>query len=176
MALEDIEIDVGGTKFKGIWIAILFTFGSSLGGGIWAVSSFFSELEAQNEAVEAAVAQANTLEARFTDLKEASDTKLQAYQVIISGVEQSLEDTDVAGLQGKLAELGTNLEAIMQAQAELLDMRDRVASVEKSNAESVLTVQNRVESLSNVDERLTRIQREINDLWSAMDDLANPLQ
>lgn len=176
MALEDIEIDVGGTKFKGIWIAILFTFGSSLGGGIWAVSSFFSELEAQNEAVEAAVAQANTLEARFADLKEASDTKLQAYQVIISGVEQSLEDNDVAGLQGKLAELGTNLEAIMQAQSELLDMRDRVASVEKSNAESVLTVQNRVESLSNVDERLTRIQREINDLWSAMDDLANPLQ
>ena len=176
MALEDIEIDVGGTKFKGIWIAILFTFGSSLGGGIWAVSSFFSELEAQNEAVEAAVAQANTLEARFADLKEASDTKLQDYQVIISGVEQSLEDNDVAGLQGKLAELGSNLEAIMEAQKELLDMRDRVAAVEKSNAESVLTVQNRVESLNNVDERLKRIQREINDLWTAMDSLANPLQ
>lgn len=176
MALEDIELDIAGTKLKGVWIAILLTFGSSLGGGIWAMSSFFSQLEAQNEAVADAVSRTDTIEARFEDLKQASEGKLQDYQVVISNVEQSLEDNDVASLQGKLAELGANLEAIMEAQKELLDMRDRVAAVEKSNAESVLTVQNKVESLQGLDDRLKRLQREIDDIWNAMDALANPLQ
>jgi chromosome segregation ATPase len=90
-------------------------------------------------------------------------------------MQQSLEDNDVASLQGKLAELGTNLEAIMKAQQDLLDLRDRVASVEKSNSESVLKVENRVESLKDTSERLKRIQKEIDDLWLGLDSLANPL-
>jgi uncharacterized protein YPO0396 len=90
-------------------------------------------------------------------------------------MQQSLEDNDVASLQGKLAELGTNLEAIMKAQQDLLDLRDRVAAVEKSNSESVLKVENRVESLKDTNERLKRIQKEIDDLWLGLDSLANPL-
>ena len=43
--MEDIELDIGGTKFKGVWIAILFSFASTIGGGIWAASEFFSRLE-----------------------------------------------------------------------------------------------------------------------------------
>ena len=81
----------------------------------------------------------------------------------------------MASLQGKLAELGTNLEAIMKAQQDLLDLRDRVAAVEKSNSESVLKVENRVESLKDTNERLKRIQKEIDDLWLGLDSLANPL-
>ena len=90
-------------------------------------------------------------------------------------MQQSLDDNDVASLQGKLAELGTNLEAIMEAQKDLLDLRDRVATVEKTNAESVLKVENKVESLSKTDERLKRIQKEIDDIWLGLDSLANPL-
>ena len=90
-------------------------------------------------------------------------------------MQQSLEDNDVASLQGKLAELGTNLEAIMKAQQDLLDLRDRVSAVEKSNSESVLKVENRVESLKDTNERLKRIQKEIDDLWLGLDSLANPL-
>jgi uncharacterized protein YPO0396 len=90
-------------------------------------------------------------------------------------MQQSLEDNDVASLQGKLAELGTNLEAIMKAQQDLLDLRDRVAAVEKSNSESVLKVENRVESLKDTNDRLKRIQKEIDDLWLGLDSLANPL-
>ena len=175
MALQDLEVNVGGTSFKGVYVAVLLSFGSTIAGGIWTASEFFSRLEAQEAAVEAAGVTATTLQARFKDLRESQTEALQSYQVTIANMQQSLEDNDVASLQGKLAELGTNLEAIMEAQKELLDLRDRVAAVEKSNAEAVLRVDNRLESLKDTNERLKRIQKEIDDIWLGLDSIANPL-
>tara|TARA_S200002703_G_scaffold134293_1_gene122748 strand:- start:296 stop:826 length:531 start_codon:yes stop_codon:yes gene_type:complete len=175
MALSDLELNVGGQSFKGVYVAVVLSFASTLAGGIWTASEFFSRLEAQEAAVEEAGIVATTLQARFKDLRESQLEALQGYEVTISNMQQSLDDNDVASLQGKLAELGTNLEAIMEAQKDLLDLRDRVATVEKTNAESVLKVENKVESLSKTDERLKRIQKEIDDIWLGLDSLANPL-
>ena len=175
MALSDLELNVGGQSFKGVYVAVVLSFASTLAGGIWTASEFFSRLEAQEAAVEEAGIVATTLQARFKDLRESQLKALQGYEVTISNMQQSLDDNDVASLQGKLAELGTNLEAIMEAQKDLLDLRDRVATVEKTNAESVLKVENKVESLSKTDERLKRIQKEIDDIWLGLDSLANPL-
>ena len=175
MALSDLELNVGGQSFKGVYVAVVLSFASTLAGGIWTASEFFSRLEAQEDAVEAAGIVATTLQARFKDLRESQLEALQGYEVTISNMQQSLDDNDVASLQGKLAELGTNLEAIMEAQKDLLDLRDRVATVDKRNAESVLKVENKVESLSKTDERLKRIQKEIDDIWLGLDSLANPL-
>ena len=175
MVLSDLELNVGGQSFKGVYIAVVVSFASTIAGGIWTASEFFSRLEAQEAAVEEAGVVATTLQARFKDLRESQSTALQGYEVTISNMQQSLEDNDVASLQGKLAELGTNLEAIMEAQKDLLDLRDRVASVEKSNSESVLKVENKVEALKDTSERLKRIQKEIDDLWLGLDSLANPL-
>ena len=175
MALSDLELNVGGQSFKGVYVAVVLSFASTLAGGIWTASEFFSRLEAQEDAVEAAGIVATTLQARFKDLRESQLEALQGYEVTISNMQQSLDDNDVASLQGKLAELGTNLEAIMEAQKDLLDLRDRVAAVEKSNSESVLKVENRVESLKDTNERLKRIQKEIDDIWLGLDSLANPL-
>ena len=175
MALDDLELSIGGQSFKGVYVAVVISFASTLAGGIWTASEFFSRLEAQEDAVETAEATSATLGARFKDLREGQLEALQGYEVTISNMQQSLDDNDVQGLQGKLAELGTNLEAIMEAQKDLLDLRDRVATVEKSNAESVLRVENKVESLSKTDERLKRIQKEIDDLWDGLDSVVNPL-
>ena len=175
MALQDLELNVGGQSFKGVYVAVVVSFASTIAGGIWTASEFFSRLESQEAAVEAAEATATTLQARFEDLRESQTEALQSYQVTIANMQQSLEDNDVASLQGKLAELGTNLEAIMEAQKELLDLRDRVAAVEKSNAEAVLKVDNRLESLKDTSERLKRIQKEIDDIWLGLDSIANPL-
>ena len=175
MALNDLELNIGGQSFKGVYVAVVVSFASTIAGGIWTASEFFSRLEAQEAAVEEAGVVATTLQARFKDLRESQSTALQGYEVTISNMQQSLEDNDVASLQGKLAELGTNLEAIMEAQKDLLDLRDRVASVEKSNSESVLKVENKVEALKDTSERLKRIQKEIDDLWLGLDSLANPL-
>jgi len=175
MALQDLELNIGGQSFKGVYVAVVVSFASTIAGGIWTASEFFSRLEAQEAAVEAAGVTATTLQARFEDLRESQTEALQDYQVTIANMQQSLEDNDVASLQGKLAELGTNLEAIMEAQKELLDLRDRVAAVEKSNAEAVLRVDNRLESLKDTSERLKRIQKEIDDIWLGLDSIANPL-
>ena len=174
MALEDIEVNVGGTSIKGVWIAIVLTFGSTIGGGIWAASQFFAQLNEQSEAVIAATAKADGLASRFDDLREANTTRLQNMDVKLSNMEQAMTAADVENLQGKLAELGANLVQIMDAQQELLDLRDRISSVEKTSSETELRVSGKLEALSTLDERLKRFERDMDDLWMAID-ATNPL-
>ena len=48
---------------------------------------------------------------------------------------------------------------------DLLPLRDRVAAVEKSNSETVITVNAKIEALSNIDDRIKRLQRDMDDAW-----------
>ena len=92
----------------------------------------------------------------------------------LSNMEQAMTAADVENLQGKLSELGANLMQIMDAQKELLDIRDRIASVEKTSSESELKVATKLESLNTLDARLKRFERDMDDLWTAID-ATNPL-
>ena len=166
MAMEDIELDVGGTKFKGIWIAILFSFASTIGGGIWAASEFFSRIEVLEEAVEDGQAVSSSWEEEKKEIL-ADLTKLQT----------QITDNDVASLQGKLAELGTVLGTIMERQKELLELQERVVDVEKEMTEIRTVVQKAemmTEDAEEVAKKLSKIEREIDDIWEGMDYLANP--
>jgi chromosome segregation ATPase len=174
VALEDLEVNVGGTSIKGVWIAIVISFGSTIGGGIWAASQFFAQLNEQSEAVIAATAQAEGLATRFDDLRESNATRLQAMDVKLSNMEQAMTAADVENLQGKLAELGANLVQIMEAQSELLDLRDRISSVEKTSSETELRVSGKLDALSTIDDRISRYERDMDDLWMAID-ATNPL-
>ena len=174
MALEDLEVNVGGTSIKGVWIAIVLTFGSTIGGGIWAASQFFSQLNEQSEAVIEATAQAQALATRFGDLRDMNAIRLQDMDKKLSNMEQAMTAADVENLQGKLSELGANLMQIMDAQKELLDIRDRIASVEKTSSESEIKVTTKLESLNTLDARLKRFERDMDDLWMAID-ATNPL-
>jgi chromosome segregation ATPase len=174
VALDELEVNVGGTSFKGVYVAVLLSFASTIGGGIWAASEFFSRLEAQEAAVQEAVAQADVLAARFNDLKELNTQRLQQYQVDIEKMQQAMDAAGVEELQGKLVQLATNLEQIMDAQKELLDLRDRIATVERLSSETELRVSGKLEQLSDLDARLNRLQRDINDVWLALDAM-NPL-
>jgi chromosome segregation ATPase len=174
VALEDLEVNVAGTSIKGVWIAIVFTFGSTIGGGIWAASQFFAQLNEQSEAVIAATAQAEALATRFEDLREMNALRLQDMDKKLSNMEQAMTAADVENLQGKLAELGTNLMQIMDAQAELLDIRDRISSVEKTSSETELRVSGKLDALSTLDDRLKRFERDMDDIWMAID-ATNPL-
>jgi chromosome segregation ATPase len=174
VALEDVEVNVGGTSIKGVWIAIVLTFGSTIGGGIWAASQFFAQLTEQSEAVIAATSQAEALATRFDDLRDANAIRLQDMDKKLSNMEQAMTAADVENLQGKLAELGANLVQIMDAQQELLDIRDRISAVEKTSSETELRVSGKLDSLSTLDERLKRFERDMDDLWMAID-ATNPL-
>ena len=174
MALEDLEVNVGGTSIKGVWIAIVLTFGSTIGGGIWAASQFFAQLNEQSEAVISATAQADALATRFNDLRDSNSIRLQDMDKKLSNMEQAMTAADVENLQGKLAELGANLVQIMDAQQELLDLRDRISTVEKTSSETELRVSGKLDSLSTIDDRLKRFERDMDDLWMAID-ATNPL-
>jgi|TARA_B100001059_G_C17633896_1_gene475822 hypothetical protein len=135
MSLEDTELTIGGTKLRGVWIAIVLSIATTMAGGIWAVAEFYGRIEA----VEAAV----------------------------SGNGDTAE---------KLTVLGTNLETIMENQKQLLDLRDRIAEVEKTTVENDLLVKQFDEKVKSIDSRFGKINREIDDLWRGLDAASNPLK
>lgn len=173
--MEDIELDVGGTKFKGVWIAILFSFASTIAGGIWTASEFFNRLDDQEQAVAQAVQNALVLDTKFGSLSDTVTAELNTFETDISNVRQSLDDNNVSQLQGKLAELGTNLEAIMKRQGELLDLRDKINAIEKRSGEQEILLKSELDKLKQYSDDMKRIKREIDDLWNGMDALSNPL-
>lgn len=174
--MEDIELNVGGTTFKGVWIAILVSFASTIGGGIWAASEFFSRLEAQEDAVAESVEMTGDISEAFEELQTKLTADIAQFGTRVSGVEQSLSDNDVSQLQGKLAELGTNIAQIMEQQRQLLDMRERIAEVERTNSETVLIVNSKVTEIESVADDIKLLKTEVNDLWNGLDAVANPLR
>jgi len=158
MSLEDTELKIGGTSFKGVWIAIVLGIGSTIGGGVWTASSLYSRLEA----VEAMV---------IPDIAPIEEK--------ISLIETQLKDNNVAQLQGKLAELGTNLVTIKDQQSGLLLIKQQVTDVEKSVTEMQTVVQKAeivVKAVDGFEEEIKVLKREIQDLWDGMDELYNPLK
>lgn len=177
MSLDSLEVDVGGTKFKGVYLAILLSFGSTLGGGIWAASEFFSRLEILEENVANAEVQSETTNQRFDDFREVWVDDKKTLTNDIAVMKQQLEDNDIAGLQGKLTQLGTNLETIMSRQQELLDLQTRIVDVEKEVTQMQTTVAKAEVVTANAEElirKLNRLQTEIDDIWEGLDFLANP--
>ena len=164
--MENIELDVGGTKFKGIWIAVLFSFASTIGGGIWAASEFFSRIEILEEKV---------IEGQDVSGSWEEDKKVLMADLAV--LQQQLEDNDVSSLQGKLAELGSVLGAIMERQKELIALQERLVQVEKDMTE-ITTVVAKAEMMTQnaaqVNQKLETVEKEINDLWEGMDYLSNP--
>lgn len=159
MALDGVELNVNGTSFKGVWIAIVLSMASTLGGGIWAASQFFARIDG--------------IEGRLDSIQVPDLTDLTDR---VSLVEQRLADQNISGLQGKLAELGANLEQIMERQRELLDLRDRIEAAEKQAGESAITVKNQADTVAQYSDKMQSLEREVNDLWNAMDAVSNPLQ
>lgn len=175
--MNDIELDVGGVKFKGVYLAILLSFGSTLGGGIWAASEFFSRLENLESSVVSAKNNTTTTNARFEDFREDWQDQKKTLTNDIEVMKQQLKDNDIAGLQGKLAQLGTNLESIMTRQKEILSVQDKLIKIEQDVIQMQTTVAKAEVVTGNAEElirRLNRIQKEIEDLWEGLDYLANP--
>ena len=46
MSLAETELTIGGKSFKGVYIAILLSLATTLGGGVWTASSLYARLEA----------------------------------------------------------------------------------------------------------------------------------
>ena len=168
MSLAETELTIGGTSFKGVYIAILMSRATTLGGGVWTASSLYSRLESL-EALK--IPKLGPLEEQL--LKAEQDLKIK-----IELIEQELTANDVSQLQGKLATLGVNLETIATQQAKLLTINDKVIELEKELESMRVTVTQAeliAKDLQDVDSKIKKINTEIEDLWSGMDYLSNPL-
>lgn len=168
MSLAETELTIGGTSFKGVYIAILLSLATTLGGGVWTASSLYSRLEAvealQIPDVAPIEEEVNRVESQLSEQ--------------ISLIQQELITNDVNQLQGKLAELGVNLKTIAEQQAKLLTINDKVIELEKELEAMRVTVTQAeliTKDLKDVDSKLKKIDTEIEDLWSGMDYLSNPL-
>lgn len=158
MSLEETELNIGGTSFKGVYIAILFSLATTLGGGVWTASSLYARLEA---------------------VEVVSIPNIVPLEEKILLIEQELSANDVSQLQGKLAALGVNLQTIIDQQAKLLLIDDNVTSLEKEIEAMKATVAKAeivTEKVTGFEAKTIAIKREVEDLWSAMDYLSNPLK
>lgn len=168
MSLAETELTIGGTSFKGVYIAILLSLATTLGGGVWTASSLYSRLEAV-EALQIPDVVPITEKVGRVEAELAEQIKL---------IQQELIANDVNQLQGKLAELGVNLKTIAEQQAKLLTINDKVIELEKELESMRVTVTQAelmTKDLKDVDSKLKKIDTEIEDLWSGMDYLSNPL-
>lgn len=158
MSLAETELTIGGTSFKGVYIAILLSLATTLGGGVWTASSLYSRLEA-------------------VESQQIPDIVPLEEKILL--VEQELEANDVGQLQGKLAELGVNLVTIKEQQAALLDIKTKVTDLEK-DIEGMKSTVKQAELITakseDIDKRIQAIGRDLDSVWEALDYVSNPLK
>lgn len=156
MGLEDTELKIGGTSFKGVYIAILFSLATTLGGGVWTASSLYSRLEA---------------------VESITIPDVQPMQEELQLIKQQLQDNEIGALSAKLATLGTNLTTIMDQQEKLLELKSELSTLSKEieamkgtvAAAEVITKDN-----EDIADRIKILTKEAEDLWSAVQYLSNP--
>jgi peptidoglycan hydrolase CwlO-like protein len=159
MNLAETELKIGNTSFKGVYIAILLSLATSLGGMVWGASALYARLE--------------TLEAvNIPNIKPITER--------VTLIEQRLEDNDVGQLKGNLATLGTNLETILDQQEKLLELKSDVSRLEK-DIEAMRSTVKQAEivsnSLTDVADKMKKLDVEINNLWDGLDYVtSNPLR
>jgi len=157
MSLEDTELKIGNTSFKGVYIAILFSLATTLGGGVWTASSLYSRLEA---------------------VESISVPDIVPLEEKVLLIEQELKANDVSQLQGKLATLGTNLVTISTQQDKLLLINDSVSELKQNVIEMQTTVQKAemvTKEVEGFQKQVDAVKRDVQDLWDGMDYLSNPL-
>jgi hypothetical protein len=157
VSLEDTELKIGNTSFKGVYIAILFSLATTLGGGVWTASSLYSRLEA---------------------VESISVPDIVPLEEKVLLIEQELKANDVSKLQGKLATLGTNLVTISTQQDKLLLINDSVSELKQNVIEMQTTVQKAemvTKEVEGFQKQVDAVKRDVQDLWDGMDYLSNPL-
>jgi len=137
--VDDAEVKVGGFTFRGVYLAAALPLFGSLSGGIYygydVVNRFWGVEESVLEVLEAT-------------------SRIQA-------LEQTVDQSDVAGLDSKLSQISTQMVSILEQQKTLLDLRSKVE---------------RAELITNgIDDQIKRLKEDIDSTWDAIDALQKPL-
>jgi len=161
-SLEETEINIGGTKFKGIYIVILVSIISTASGGIWAFSEFVNRI---------ALVEDKLASIEVPDLAPLNEQ--------VKEITTQIRDNNVSQLAGKLAELGVTLKSIGDRQQEVLDNGAEVSAKVQELEKKFIEVQNSVETSNKkvveFEEDVKVFKREVDDLWKGLDAAASPL-
>ena len=146
-----MEFSIGGYNIKGWMVAVGLPVLSSVAGGVWWSYDTLQRFYGVEAGIETVV-----------ERSEEFDSTAAALASRIQTLEQAIQDNDVRGLNTKLAQLGTNMQQILEQQKVLLDLRSQV--------DKATTI------TDGLGDTLDVIQTEIDDIWNAYDELAdNPL-
>jgi len=164
MGIEDIELDVGGTKFKGIYIAILMSFATTIGGGIWAASEFVSRIDNIEASLDATI---------------NSIPNIEPLELELASIRTKIEDNDLGHLQGKLAELSTLLDNIKARQQEVLDQAANSTAKVNTMEKDWIEVRNEykvmADAIKSFEVKVQNFKKEVDDLWKGLDAASSPL-
>ena len=97
---------------------------------------------------------------RFWGVEEAVNEVLDATSRI-RALEQTIGDNNVSGLNTQLSQISTQMVNILEQQKTLLDLRSKVERAE------LIT--------SGIDNKLEKLQDDIDSTWDAIDELGKPL-
>lgn len=149
--MMDMEFSIGGYNIKGWMVAVGLPVLSSVAGGVWWSYDTLQRFYGVEAGIETVV-----------ERSEEFDSTAAALASRIQTLEQAIQDNDVRGLNTKLAQLGTNMQQILEQQKILLDLRSQV---DKATAVT-----------DSLDDTLNILKTEIDDIWDAYDELVdNPL-
>ena len=97
MSLEDTELKIGGTKLRGVWIAIVLSIATTMAGGIWAVAEFYGRIEAVEAAVSGNGDTAEKLTVLGTNLETIMENQKQLLDLRdrIADVENTTTANDI---------------------------------------------------------------------------------
>ena len=176
MSLEETELNVGGVKFKGVYIAIMASIIGTISGGIWAVSEFYSRVGVIDENL---AQLEETVSSISNDSIETMRATIEAEQIKLTTIETRLEDNNISHLQGKLAELQTMLENIGARQVEVLsdakDSTEKVAQLEKDWLEVRNEYKKMADAIKAFEATQGKFITELDNLWDGLDAATNPL-
>ena len=137
--VDDTEVKVGGFTFKGVYLAAALPLLGSLSGGIYYGYDVVN---------------------RFWDVEQSVTEVLDA-TARVQALEQTVDQSDLAGLGPKLSQISTQMVSILEQQKTLLDLRSKVE---------------RAELITNgIDQKLQRLQDDLDSVWDAIDELGKPL-
>ena len=176
MSLEETELNVGGVKFKGVYIAIMASIIGTISGGIWAVSEFYSRVGV----IDDNLAQLEETVSSISDVSiETMRATIEAEQIKLTAIETKIEDNNISHLQGKLAELQTMLENISARQVEVLSdakaSSDKVAKLEKDWIEVRNEYKKMADAIKEFEKTQGKFITELDNLWDGLDAATNPL-
>jgi len=178
--LDEAEVSVGGFKLKGAWIVVALSILTPVGGGIWAAAEFMGRIDSL-ESVE--VPDVSPIQEQLSVMRSELDTVRSEVggtgvrlDTRIAVIEEQMDSQDISQLQGRLAELATNLQTIMNQQQQLLDLRDRVESAERIVLENQRLSEDTLQAVQEFEEDVERFAAEVDDLWEAFDAVSNPLR